>query len=51
MYDLAEDPGELHNLYGDPRRAALARDLRARLEELRRETDDRYVYQPPPKEG
>lgn len=47
MYDLREDPGELHNLYGDDRHAALAKDLRQRLDELRRETGDQYVYQNP----
>ncbi|HTX33966.1 MAG TPA: sulfatase [Bryobacteraceae bacterium] len=51
MYDLQEDPGELHNLYGDPRHAGLARDLRRRLEELRQETGDHYVYQPPDRQG
>jgi arylsulfatase A-like enzyme len=51
MYDLEEDPGELHNLYGDPRHAALARDLRRRIDELRRETDDHYVFQPPAQGG
>ena len=47
MYDLQEDPGELHNLYGEARHAALAKDLRQRLEELRRETGDHYVFQKP----
>ena len=47
MYDLQEDPGELRNLYGESRHAGLARDLRHRIDELRRETDDHYVYQPP----
>ena len=51
MYDLRDDPGELHNLYGDARHAALAADLRRRLAELRQETDDRYVYQPPARRG
>jgi len=51
MYDLKGDPGELHNLYGDPRHAGLARDLRRRIDELRRETDDHYVYQPPARRG
>ncbi len=51
MYDLQDDPGELHNLYGDPRHTGLANDLRRRLAELRQETDDRYVYQPPPGRG
>ena len=47
LYDLQEDPGELHNLYGDPSRAALVRQLRQRIEELRKETDDEYVYSEP----
>jgi len=47
MYDLQEDPGELHNLYGDPRHAALAGELRRRIDELRQETGDNYVFQPP----
>jgi arylsulfatase A-like enzyme len=51
MYDLQEDPGELHNLYGDPRHAGLASDLRRRLAELREETNDHYVYQPPIRRG
>ncbi len=48
LYDLENDPGELRNLYGDGRHASLASDLRQRLAELRRETGDDYVYQPPP---
>ncbi len=51
MYDLQEDPGELHNLYGDRAHAGLAADLRRRLAELRQETDDHYVFQPPPGRG
>jgi arylsulfatase A-like enzyme len=47
LYDLKNDPGELHNLYGDARYASLANDSRRRLDELRRETDDHYVFQPP----
>jgi arylsulfatase A-like enzyme len=46
LYDLKEDPEELHNLYGDPSHAPLRRQLAARLEELRRETGDQYGYQP-----
>jgi arylsulfatase A-like enzyme len=38
LYDLKEDPGELRNLYGDPRYAALTRDLRQRISELREAT-------------
>lgn len=40
LYDLQEDPGELHNLYGDPKHAELTQHLRTRLTELRRETGD-----------
>jgi arylsulfatase A-like enzyme len=40
LYDLKEDPGELHNLYGDSRFASLARDLMQRIRELREETGD-----------
>ncbi|MGD0130149.1 MAG: sulfatase [Terriglobia bacterium] len=40
LYDLKEDPGELHNLYGDSRYASLARDLLQRIRELREETGD-----------
>jgi arylsulfatase A-like enzyme len=46
LYDLEQDPEELHNLYGDPAHAGLTRQLAARLEELRRETADEYAYQP-----
>jgi arylsulfatase A-like enzyme len=46
LYDLVADPAELHNLYGDPAQAARVRELSARLEELRRETGDHYVYRP-----
>ena len=51
MYDLQEDPGELHNLYGQPRHMDLARQLRRRLEEIREETGDHYVFQPPERRG
>jgi len=47
LYDLQDDPGELHNLYGNSRYASLTRDLRRRIDELRQETDDHYVFQPP----
>jgi arylsulfatase A-like enzyme len=40
LYDLKEDPGEIHNLYGDPSHAALARQLRQRIDELRKATGD-----------
>jgi arylsulfatase A-like enzyme len=40
LYDLQEDPGELHNLYGDPRYSALAKELLERIRQLRIETGD-----------
>lgn len=40
LYDLEADPLEEHNLHGRREYRALAADLRARLAELRRETDD-----------
>jgi len=46
LYDLETDPDEMHNLYGDPKYAELTNRLRKRLEELRRETNDHYVYVP-----
>ena len=51
MYDLQEDPGELHNLYGDPRYTGLSEYLRRRLDELRKETDDHYTYRQPVRPG
>ena len=47
LYDLHADPGELHNLYGDPSHSALVPQLRQRIDELRKQTNDNYVYQPP----
>ena len=44
MYDLQTDPGELHSLYGAPKYSALAGQLRRRIDELRQETGDHYVY-------
>jgi arylsulfatase A-like enzyme len=46
LYDLESDPDEMHNLYGNPKYEDLTRQLRSRLEELRRETNDHYVYVP-----
>ncbi len=45
LYDMQDDPFELHNLYEDPRHAQTARELRSQLDELKRlyhDTDDRY---------
>jgi arylsulfatase A-like enzyme len=46
LYDLAADPREDANLYGRPQAAAITAELKARLEALRRETGDAYVYKP-----
>ena len=46
LYDLEMDPGEMHNLYGDPKYAELTKKLQDRLEGLRRETNDHYVWEP-----
>lgn len=43
LYDHVEDLGEEHNLLDDPKHAALARGLRARLERRMRETGDKAV--------
>jgi arylsulfatase A-like enzyme len=34
LYDLVNDPGETHNLYGDPAHAAIQAELTQRLEKL-----------------
>jgi len=47
LYDLQEDPGEIHNLYTRPESASLVAALRHRLEELRGETGDMYNYETP----
>ncbi len=51
LYDLQEDPGELHNLYGDPRHDGLVKRLRQRIDELRKATGDNYVYKEPAPRG
>jgi len=40
LYDLKTDPGENHNLYGDPTYAELTKELLRRLEQLRNETGE-----------
>lgn len=40
LYDLQSDPDELDNLYGKPQYAELTAKLKARMEELRDETND-----------
>jgi len=46
LYDLRTDPNEDHNLYGRAGYEALTAKLRDRLEALRKETGDDYVYKP-----
>lgn len=46
VYDLQADPNEDHNLYGKPGYGSLTARLRTRLDELRRETGDHYVFRP-----
>ena len=44
LYDLKEDPDEKNNLYGQPGYEKLTAELKARLEALRAETSDTFVY-------
>jgi arylsulfatase A-like enzyme len=46
LYDLQTDPEEMRNLHGDQKYALLTAKLAARMEELRRETNDHYSYVP-----
>src|SRR5579863_7461420 len=46
LYDLQNDPDEMRNLHGDRRFAELTSQLASRLEALRHETGDTYVYKP-----
>jgi hypothetical protein len=41
LYDLAKDPGEKQNLYGQPQYLSLQQDLLSRLERLRAEVPER----------
>ena len=40
LYDLAGDPGEVHNAFSDGGHAAVIRELAARLRRWQQETDD-----------
>ncbi len=40
LFDLKEDPMELHNVYGEPRMEAVRRQLHRRLEKLQIQYDD-----------
>lgn len=46
LYDLENDPNELHNLYGLPAYNDLVKQLAARLEQHRRDTGDTYQFKP-----
>jgi N-sulfoglucosamine sulfohydrolase len=51
LFDLVLDPGEGNNLAGDPDSAGVLEDLRGRLEEWMRETEDPLLegpIEPPP---
>lgn len=43
LYDLQVDPGELHNLYGDPHYSDIQKHLWDRLAHLRRETGESLI--------
>lgn len=62
LYDVANDPGQLRNVAGDPANADVLRDLRVRLDRWMRDTGDpratadddrfdRYPYYGPPLAG
>jgi arylsulfatase A-like enzyme len=45
LYDLGNDPAEMHNLYGDPAQAILIKELKQQLLELKvqyGDTDEKY---------
>ncbi|MCV0378325.1 sulfatase [Nitratireductor sp.] len=44
LYDLAADPNEVNNLADDPAYAAILVDLRTRMENWQRETDDPWLF-------
>jgi arylsulfatase A-like enzyme len=43
LYDLANDPGETHNLYGQPRYQSLQQELWTRLQKLQAEIPERKI--------
>jgi len=46
LYDLIFDPGESHNLAGDPQAAAALREMRGRLDAWMKRTDDPLLKGP-----
>ena len=43
LYDIAEDPQETHNLIDDPAHSEVAKQMRQRLLDFRRRTDDPWL--------
>ncbi|NJD08891.1 MAG: sulfatase [Gemmatimonadetes bacterium] len=50
LFDLVNDPYELHNLYGEPGHAAITASLKAELQRLKRELrdEDQFANEQPP---
>ena len=50
LYDLVNDPDELHNLYNDPAQKEVVARLKAELYRLKKEVkdDDQFAYEQPP---
>ncbi|KAJ5740299.1 hypothetical protein N7493_000171 [Penicillium malachiteum] len=44
LYDLENDPNEVHNLVKDPEHAEVLEKLRSRLEKWQRRTEDPWLY-------
>jgi arylsulfatase A-like enzyme len=44
LFDLGKDPRELFNIYSDPARAEILRDLKSELGRLRQQLDDRDQF-------
>lgn len=47
LYDLQNDPHELHNLYGQPGTEKVTKQLRRELKRLQRQYDDPILEQYP----
>jgi arylsulfatase A-like enzyme len=51
LYNLVDDPNELHNLYGMPGQDAITATLKAQLARLKREVRDDDQFSTPPPDG
>jgi arylsulfatase A-like enzyme len=51
LYDLVNDPDELHNLYGQPGHEAITAELKAELARLKEEVRDEDQFKVPPPDG